>query len=144
MRWYAIHTLYQWLLKIGIPFPRIFLFPGVFRGGGVLCFWFSGNFGVQKLLPRRSWYRYILTHWTTITSRLGLVIRLCLIPPLRRKVVWIFPHRVAKPRVGKKNFPMSHEWRSHEWQIGKFTIPHFSSVVVCHNYTVSVNLALIS
>ena len=58
-------------------------------------------------------------------------------------MVWIFPHRVAKPRVGKKNFPMSHEWRSHEWQIGKFTIPHFSSVVVCHNYTVSVNLTLI-
>ena len=47
----------------------------------------------------------------------------------------------------------SHEWEKkipfesrvacHEWQIGKFTIPHFSSVVVCHNYTVSVNLTLI-
>ena len=58
--------------------------------------------------------------------------------PLRRNVVWIFPRWVGKPQVGNNNFPISHEW-----QIGKIIKPHFSSVVVCHNYTVSVNLALI-
>ena len=95
---------------------------------------------------RHPWYDFCFRNdFTTlyVLLRNGRKYVLCLIPPLRRKVVWIFPNRVAKPRVGKKNFPMSHEWRSHEWQIGKFTIPHFSSVVVCHNYTVSVNLTLI-
>ena len=44
---------------------------------------------------------------------------------------------------GENKFPYESRVACHEWQIGKFTMPHFSSVVVCHNYTVSVNLALI-
>ena len=44
---------------------------------------------------------------------------------------------------GENKFSYESQVACHEWQIGKFTMPHFSSVGVCHNYAVSVNFALI-